>query len=72
MLTLWHVSVSCLVLVVVVCACPLLASRPVVSECRSVGVSRCRVSECRFCLDTYLTPLTLYEEVHCRDGLTLA
>ena len=41
MLTLWHVGVSChvscLVLVVVVCVCPLLASRPVVSECRSVG-----------------------------------
>ena len=49
MLTLWHVGVSCLVLVVVVtfirskatgvvvCVCPLLALRPVVSECRSVG-----------------------------------
>ena len=35
-----------------------------VSEVSSVGVS--------VCLDTYLTPLTLYEGVHCRDGLTLA
>ena len=34
MLTLWHVGVYCLVFVVVVCVCPLLASRPVVSECR--------------------------------------
>jgi len=58
-LTLWHVGVSChvscLVLVVVVCVCApcQLASRPVgvgVSECR--GCRRCRVSECRFCLDT--------------------
>ena len=44
-LTLWHVGVSChvscLVLVVVVCACPFLASRPVVSECRG-----CRSVEC--------------------------
>ena len=46
MLTLWHVGVSCLVLVVVVCVCPLLASRPVYSvrvlECRDVRGVECR------------------------------
>ena len=58
MLTLWHVGVSCLVLVVVVCVCPLLASRPVVSECRSVG--GVGGVECRS-VDFVLTPLTLLD-----------
>ena len=61
MLTLWHVGVSCLVLVVVGCVCPLLASRPVgvgVSESRSVG--GVGSVECRS-VDFVLTPLTLLD-----------
>ena len=67
MLTLWHVSVSCLVLVVVVCVCPLLASRPVgvgVSECRGVGVSGgVGVSKCR----SVETLRVAHHETHLRE-----
>ena len=78
MLTLWHVdSMGCRCVLSCVGRCCVCV--PLVSiEACSVGVSGVsgvsRVSSVgvSVCLDTYLTPLTLCEEVHCRDGLTLA
>ena len=57
----------------------LLSIFRVTLECvQGVGVSRgvtvsgvSILAKCLFCLDTN-TPLTLLEEVHCRDGLALA
>ena len=72
MLTLWHVGVSCLVLVVVVCVCPLLASRPVVSECGSVGgvggVARASFALSVFCSERLLLERLLLVSIFRREG----